>query len=314
MFSRQVFVFGTIVELSLCGDSGVDEVHALDWAQQTLQGRHNLWHAWKPGGLERFNGAFAEGRAAPVDPDTRALLIQGREFERQSQGAFSPAIGALVGAWGFHTDEYPVVQEPPSREDVARLVRAAPSMFDLEFSATTVSSNNPVVSLDLGGLAKGAAVDEVILEFQARGISCAMVNAGGDLRAYGSHRDGRSWRVAVRNPVVPDATPLGVLEISGDESVFTSGNYLRYRADNRLHGHILDPRTGVPVEHVVSVTVVTDSGVVADAAATALTVAGREGWRRVAHAMGIKDVLMVFGDGTQEMTDTMKQRLLPIDE
>ena len=243
------------------------------------------------------------------------MLIQGRELERQSQGTFNPAIGALVGAWGFHTDEYPVVQEPPSREEIARLVRAAPSMFDLEFSATTVSSANPLVSLDLGGLAKGAAVDQVILGFQARGISCAMVNAGGDLRAYGSPGDGgRPWRVAVRNPAEPGAAPLGVLEISGDESVFTSGNYLRYRADNRLHGHIVDPRTGVPVEHVVSVTVVAGSGAVADAAATALTVAGREGWRRVAHAMGIKDVLMVFGDDTQEMTATMNERLLFVDE
>jgi thiamine biosynthesis lipoprotein len=103
---------------------------------------------------------------------------------------------------------------------------------------------------------------------------------------------------------------LGAVEVHGDEALFTSGNYERFRQDNQArYPHILDPRTGWPVQHVASVTVITGEGIVADAAATALVVAGLDDWPAVAHAMGLSQVLVVDESGKVYLTPAMNERV-----
>jgi thiamine biosynthesis lipoprotein len=103
---------------------------------------------------------------------------------------------------------------------------------------------------------------------------------------------------------------LAALEVSGDESVFTSGNYERYREHEGVrYNHILDPRSGMPVDGVTSVTVIHDNGAVADAAATALVVAGPDEWHRIARQMGIKYVMLVDDKGVVYMNPRMQQRV-----
>ncbi len=115
--------------------------------------------------------------------------------------------------------------------------------------------------------------------------SNAIVNAGGDLRAIGSHGD-RPWRVAVRKP---GGGNVGSVQVQGDESIFTSGNYERFRQDQlNRYPHILDPHTGWPAKDIASVTLITDEGILADAAATALVVAGLDGWPAVARALNLQ--------------------------
>ncbi|MFC1719988.1 FAD:protein FMN transferase [Pseudomonadota bacterium] len=304
--SAELFVFGTIVEVKLWGTSNEQANQAFSELQEMFQGMHKNWHAWEPGRLVDINHAFANGQSAEADEGIVEMIRQSQVIEKQTGGRFNPAIGALIGLWGFHTSDYPIIGPPPDQADIDAILMQHPSSQDVHIDGLMLSSDNPMVQLDFGGIAKGYAVDLAIRHLQAMGISNAIVNAGGDLRAVGSHGD-RPWRVAVRQP---GGGILGSVVVHGDEAVFTSGNYERFRQDNEeRYPHILNPHTGWPVEDVASVTVITAEGIVADAAATALVVAGLDGWPAVARAMGLDQVLVVDESGKVYLTPEMDQRV-----
>jgi thiamine biosynthesis lipoprotein len=304
--SAELFVFGTIVEVKLWGASSEQANRAFAELQEMFQGMHRNWHAWEPGRLVDINHAFANGRPAEADHDIVDMIRKSQLIEKQSGGRFNPAIGALIRLWGFHTSDYPIIGPPPDQADIDAILVHHPSSQDIHIDGLQLSSENPLVQLDFGGIAKGYAVDLAIRHLQAMGLSNAIVNAGGDLRAVGHHGD-RPWRVAVRKP---GGGILGAVEVRGDEALFTSGNYERFRQDNQeRYPHILNPRTGWPVEDVASVTVITREGIVADAAATALVVAGLDDWPAVARAMGLDQVLVVDESGKVYLTPEMDERV-----
>jgi thiamine biosynthesis lipoprotein len=137
------------------------------------------------------------------------------------------------------------------------------------------------------------------------GIHAAIVNAGGDLRARGW--DGMSWKVGILHPA---GGVLGVIEIGGDEAVFTSGVSQRYRLNGaQRYPHVLNPHTGRPIQGLQSVTVIAADGMTADAAATALLVAGPEGWPDIARSMGMAEVLVIDDNGRVSVTAAMERRV-----
>lgn len=302
----QVYVFGTLVDITVWGGEAEQEEKAVAAITQDFQRMHHEWHAWKPGPLVEINKAIAAGQPATVIPSIIPLIEQSTVLSRQSEGLFDPAIGGLLNLWGFQSDGRPS-GPPPDKAAIAKWVEAAPRMDDLTLEGDTLRSSNPAVQLDFGAFAKGYAVDLAIGRLREFGINNAIINAGGDLRAIGS-KDGKPWRVGIRHPQGQGV--LAALEVSGDESVFTSGNYERYREYEGVHyNHILDPRTGMPVDGVTSVTVIHDNGAVADAAATALVVAGPKEWHRIARQMGIKYVMLVDDAGVVYMNPAMQKRV-----
>jgi thiamine biosynthesis lipoprotein len=304
--NAEFFVFGTLVEVKLWGASEAQAGQAFAELQQMFQGMHRDWHAWEPGRLTDINRAFADGAAAAGDHRIIEMIRRSQEYERLSEGRFNPAIGALVRLWGFHTSQYPIMGPPPSRDQIEDILRHRPSTLDIGIAGLTLRSENPHVQLDFGGIAKGYAVDLAIARLRELGIDDAIVNAGGDLRAMGRHGD-RPWRVAVRKP---GGGVIGAVEVRGDESLFTSGNYERFRLDREArYPHILDPRTGWPVGGVVSATVITGTGIAADAAATALVVAGLDEWPAVAARMRLDQVLVIDDSGAVYLTPQMAQRV-----
>ena len=180
-------------------------------------------------------------------------------------------------------------------------------MADLVIDGNEVSSTNPAVELDFGGFAKGLALDWAAEKLKERGIPDAVLNAGGDVNVIGHHGK-RRWHVAIRDP--NGWGVLGAVKLEPDEVLYTSGNYYRYREhDGVRYSHIIDPRTGRPVDHIVSASVIADNGALADAAATALSIAGPDGWQQTARRMGLTLVLLVDADGTILTTPQMKERV-----
>ncbi len=305
---RQLYVFGTLVEIQAVSPDEAAFSAAMAELQQVFSTLHEQWHAWKGNGLlVRLNRAFAEGRCLALEPGLERLLVRAREAEAASGGLFNPAIGRLVALWGFHTDDFPVHGPPPEPEAIRALVAARPSMRDIRIAGGRVCSANPSVALDLGGFAKGLAVDVALEILSRHGMAGALVNAGGDLAVRGHHGQ-RDWRVAVRHPV--HGRPLVTIPVADGEAVFTSGNYYRYRehAGSR-YAHILDPRMGYPVDEVLSATVIAEDAAWADAAATALVVAGTRGWMDVVRGMGLSQAMLVTADGTVHLTPAMKGRI-----
>ena len=304
---QKIYVFGTILDITLWGVDEKTARHAFTTLGQEFQTMHHEWHAWEPSLLTALNDDIAAGRPHRVAPSLVPLLISGKVLYKTSGGLFNPTIGHLLNLWGFQSEDRPN-HPPPAQEKIAELVRAAPGMDALTIQGDKVSSSNPMIKLDMGGYAKGYGIDLAIERLKKLGIENAIINAGGDLRAIGS-KDGKPWRVGVRHPQGKGI--LATIEISGDQSVFTSGNYERFREwEGVRYQHILDPRTGMPVEGVTSVTVIHDNGIEADAASTALVVAGGEAWHATARSMGIRYAMLVEDDGTLHMNPAMAQRLL----
>jgi thiamine biosynthesis lipoprotein len=304
---QTLLVFGTLLDIKAYTDRPEHFNKAVWGLEQTFQEMHSEWHAWKgEGELVRLNLAFADSRSAVVSERLADLLRKGRDYSLKSENMFNPAIGHLIGLWGFHNDE-PPGGPPPDPAEIQALLDAAPSMADIRINGHHLSSANPAVEIDLGAFAKGYALNLAIHELRAQGIGNAIVNAGGDLCVTGRHGE-RPWMIGIRHPLGEGV--IASLAVSGDECVLTSGNYERYREyEGVRYAHIIDPRTGYPVKHVVSATVISQDGGLADAAATALSVAGPKAWRRIAGQMGLKEVMLVDEKGVVYMTPAMEKRI-----
>lgn len=303
---RTFLAFGTLVEVTVVGPETARAEQAIDQVQQEFEWMHATWHPWEASALSRMNMLLETGAWFSAAPSVLPLLEQARELERASGGRFNPAIGKLVQLWGFEDAPAPDATPPPEAE-IDALVQTAPSLADIERDGIRVRSTNPDVVLDFGAFAKGFGVDRAIALLRRLGIENAIVNAGGDLRAIGSRGD-RPWRIGIRAP--RGGGVLASVEIQGDQSVFTSGDYERFfEVEGRRYHHILDPATGYPATGITSVTVMTEDGARADAAATALFVAGPKQWPQVAADMDIDKVMVVLSDGKVQMTEPMQQRM-----
>ncbi|MGD8742380.1 MAG: FAD:protein FMN transferase [Granulosicoccaceae bacterium] len=306
VFHETVLSFGTLVEVTMYGVEDEQASRAYNAILDDLNYMHNTWHAWQPNALARINNLLQTGAEFSLAPSVLPLIIEARELSAQSHGLFNPAIGKLVRLWGFHAEFYEDAQ-PPEAEQIQALLDAAPGMQDIHIEGLTMYGSNPQLQLDFGAFAKGYAVDVVIEHLREFGIENAIINAGGDLRAIGS-RGERPWHIGIRHP--DGKGVIASLDLQGDESVFTSGNYERYyEMDGKRYHHIIDPRTGYPAEGTQSVTVLHDKGSIADAAATALFVAGPDAWPAIARDMGIEHVMLIADDGRVQMTPAMQARI-----
>jgi thiamine biosynthesis lipoprotein len=312
---QTLLVFGTLLNIKAYTDKPDEFNQAVRSLDETFQQMHREWHAWKgEGELVRLNRAIAEGREMAVSESLAELLRQAQVYSAQSDEMFNPAIGQLIGLWGFHSDE-PPAGPPPDPEAIQSLLKAAPSMRDLRFDNDILSSSNPSVAIDLGAFAKGYALNLAIDKLKTFGIDNAIVNAGGDLCVSGQHGD-RPWAIGIRHPLGEGV--IASVAVSNGECVLTSGNYERYREYEGIrYAHILDPRTGYPVEHVASATVISKDGGLADAAATALSVAGPSEWQRISQQMALTQVMLVDETGRVHITPQMRERIefqQPVDE
>ena len=263
------------------------------------------YYAWADGELARANAALASGSSFQASPELAALLQRARAVSRSSEAYFDPGVGALVEAWGFHSAQS--APGEPAAEFLERWQRDHASIADLHLDGQQISTARRDLVLDLGGIAKGDVVDRMLDVFLSAGISDVLVNAGGDVRVLGM-RGTREWRLGIQSPRA--AALLGSIALSDGEAAFTSGDYERFvESDSGRAHHLLDPVSGRPATHTRAVTVIADNGALADAAATALFVAGPVNWRRVAAALDVGLVLRVDASGAIEMTPGMRERV-----
>jgi thiamine biosynthesis lipoprotein len=166
------------------------------------------------------------------------------------------------------------------------------------------------VKLDLGGYAKGYALDRAAAILKQQGINDALINIGGNVLALGSHGK-RPWRVGIQHPRKPGA--LATLELRDGEAVGTSGDYQRYFVvDGKRYCHLIDPRNGYPVQGVQAVTIITHgehAGLLSDASSKPLFISGATGWRSAATKMQLDEALLIDADGVVHLTAAMQKRL-----
>ncbi|EEF79806.1 FAD:protein FMN transferase [Methylophaga thiooxydans] len=305
------FAFGTEIDVSLYGVDNQTAENTVDALEAAFNNVNNTWHAWQPSTLTRINDAIANGEPIQVEADVAAVITQAAEYAQDSQHLFNPAAGKLFEVWGYHQDNWFESRPPPSQESIDVWLHASPTMQAIHIEDGTLASDNKMVKLGFGGFAKGTAVDAAINALKQLDIENAIINIGGDLRAIGSHGD-RPWRIGIRHPR-KEGGMMASVAIDHDQSVFTSGDYERYFTyEGKRYPHIIDPRTGYPATETISVTVIHQQAARADAAATALVVAGAE-WPQIAASMGIDHVMLMRADGQIEMTPAMAEQVRLID-
>ncbi len=305
--NARILAFGTLIDVSIVGEPPGKAEAAVSQLEQEFQRMHQEWHAWDEGPVQHMNTQLQKGKSIEVPAPVLPLLKLSIPLAEQSEQLFNPAIGHLIARWGFQGRQGSC-DTLPNKETIARLLHQNPTMDDLVFENKNglLRSTNPAVKLDFGAVGKGYGIDQAMDILQKLGIHNALINAGGDLRAIGSH-GGRPWRIAIRHP---GGGVFGFVEVSGDESVFTSGNYERnYICNGQRYHHIIDPRSGYPARGTDSVTVIHHNAAIADAAATALFIAGPKDWQRIAQQMGISQVALLDDQGTLHLSPKMAKRL-----
>lgn len=311
LLQEEFLAMGTIVSISLYLDAGQDRdaaATALDEARAALEDYAQRWSAWGDGELGQLNRRLADGERVSIPASLQPLFAEAARLKLASGGLFDVRVGHLVELWGFH-DELHYRSTPPDQPKLDAAVAALAQVPELDTHPTEYGPA-PSVHFDFGAIAKGDATDRIVARLRNAGYANVIVNAGGNLRAAG-RRGERAWRIGVRHPR-PGAQQrvLATMEIDGDEAVITSGDYERYfEADGQRYHHLLDPRSGQPARGLQAVTVVASSGALADAASTAIFVAGPEHWRETARALGVEQVFVVDADGRIRITAALAQRI-----
>jgi thiamine biosynthesis lipoprotein len=275
-------------ELERAANYALDEVERLD-AQMSL---------YRPDSELCWVNAHAAAAPVKADPGLYRVLDCARRIGDETGGAFDVTVAPLMQCWRFFRGQGAL---PPPGEVEQVLALVGMRHVRLDPQARTVSFDREGVTLDLGGIAKGYAVDRATALLRECGVTSALAH-GGWSTVYGLGRapDGEPWRVGIRHPHDAERRVCAV-ELT-DAALSTSGSYEKsFEVDGVVYSHILDPRTGQPAQGMLSVSVVTRNALEADALSTALFVLGPERSREYCQARpGLRAILVQDrGKGTE---------------
>lgn len=240
--------------------------------------------------VSRFNAAEVDAWVT-VSPLTLEVVTLALDIATASDGAFDPTIAPLVDLWGFGPQPRP--DQVPDAASIERLLTDVGwQAIEVDGEANRLRKTAPR-ELDLSGIAKGFAVDQVAEALAQADIASYLVEVGGELRFAGAKPGGEPWRVGIETPQSGTRSAYRILEV-GDGAMATSGDYRNYyEEDGVRYSHTLDPSTGRPIRHsLVSVTVLADDCALSDAFATAMLVQGRQGAEALAKAEGLAVLLI----------------------
>ena len=320
LLTREVFAMDTYMTFSAYGE---DAEAALDEAEEEILRLDQLLAAESEDSEVALLNENGGGR---LSDDTAYLIERSIALNQETDGAFEITVYPVKQAWGFTDENYRI----PSDEELAELLPLVGSdQLDLDVENKTVTYKKDGMKIDLGGITKGYASSRLTDIFMKHDVQ-GMINLGGNVQVCGPKPDGSDWRVAIQAPERTEENTLpwlsqaasgsaslagldyiGVLE-TNDQAVITSGGYERYfEKDGVYYHHIIDPKTGYPSDaDLVSVTIVSEDGTLADGLSTSMFVLGldkaSEIWR--AHSDEF-DMILMDTDGKMYATEGIKDQL-----
>ncbi|MBQ6540587.1 MAG: FAD:protein FMN transferase [Oscillospiraceae bacterium] len=264
--NRDIFAMDTVMNLTCTGENTEE---ALDAAEVEIRRLDKLLSTGRQDSEITILNHTGSG---VLSSDSMAMVQKALEIYETTDGAFDITVYPLMELWDFTDGEFKV----PAPDELAEALELTGS-DKVDYSPKTgriVLSDGQ--GIDLGGIAKGYASDRLKEIFREYGVENGTISLGGNVQFYGKKADGTPWRCAIKNPFRPNENNyLGIVE-TDDRAVVTSGAYERYfTEDGKKYHHILDPKTGYSADNgLVSVTIVSKSGILADALSTACYVMG----------------------------------------
>ncbi len=306
---RTLRAMGTTVTIAIYAEEFALAREAISRAFKAIVEIEKEMNYRRPEGeLFRLNEK-ANLKEVAVSPALFGVLRRSVQLSRLTKGAFDVTMLPLTRLWSEHFREGTI----PSMKDIERrLSRVGWESLVLDEGRLTVRFEKSGMAIDLGGIAKGYAVDRAIAVIKSVGVTNAIVEAGGDLYAIGNPSKTKGgWPIGVKHPRNPDEL-IFVVE-SSDEGMATSGNYHHSAIiEGRRYHHILDPRTGLEAMGMMSVTVTAADTMTADVLATAGFVLGREKGPGLMTSLEAVDWLMVTEAGNVIVSKRLMMRAAPV--
>lgn len=303
----QLYRFGSVFEFNFRDLPPAAAEQLLQQIERRLDQMEQQFHPWRPSELTQTNQRLQRQQPFDSSPAMIELIRISARLYQQTDGLFNPALGQLSALWGFQHEDPHEPRTAPVDSAIQAWLAHRPSPNDIQIDGNRLQGHNASLQLDFNGFADGYALNLLRDLLRQHGVQNALLNATGDVLALGSAQ-GRPWQVGIRDPFAPGA--LAKVALHDGEALFTSGTYEKGFDDKQRHyHHILDPRTGYPSQDLVSVTVISTEPVDGDAAATALVVAGRKDWYRIARQMRLKAVMLIDQNHRILVSQDMAQRI-----
>lgn len=308
---KQLFAMDTYMEFTAYGknsekavDAAIEEVQKLDAMLSAENSKSEVYALNEQGNLQATD-------------DLAELILRGKEIYQETDGLFDDTIYPVMKLWGFPTGNYHV---PTAAEVQKKLALVDENKVEIQTrdsdekgrdskEKTKFVTLGADQQIDFGGIAKGYTGQKLAELFQEYGVSSALVSLGGNIQAIGTKPDGSSWKVGIRDPKGGQQDYIGVLSVE-NQAVITSGGYERYfEEDGKTYIHIINPRTGYPADgDLLSVTIVSRDGTLADGMSTALYIMGYEKacqfWRQRREEF---NVILVTDDGKIHISENLKE-------
>ncbi|MVX64688.1 FAD:protein FMN transferase [Clostridium chromiireducens] len=285
------YALGTLINLRASGNKAQ---MAIDKAIERLNEIDDRMSAFKESSDISKVNLSAGTMAEKVNSDTYFVVKKAIEYSEILEGTFDPTIRPLVTLWSIGTKEEKI-PEKSQIEKTLKLVNYNDVIFDEENNSIMLKNNNQ--ALDVGGIAKGFAADEVRDIFYQHNIKSALIDLGGNIFALGSKEDGSDWKVGIQNPFKSRGEYVGILSVK-NKSIVTSGNYERYfMKDRKRFHHIIDPKTGYPSESkIISATIISDNSIDGDGLSTGVYMIGIDKAMKIIEAIEGIDAIFITED------------------
>lgn len=311
IYQEKGFVFGTIIDIKIYGETKINAEKVSSKIFNEFHRLHKLLHPWEDGFITDINNAIAKNKSIDINNDEVISIINNaKNLEAKTKSLFNPSIGKLVKLWGFHSNDYS--QETiPNKDTIERLVLSNPSLNDIKINKKILKSKNNDVQIDLGGYAKGYALDKAKKILQNNNVKNALINIGGNILALGQHGE-RDWKVGIQNPRKPNA--LATINLESGWSIGTSGDYQKFIiVDNKRYSHLINPKTGYPSNNTQSATILMppseNSGVLSDVFSKPLFITKKENKFNMAKLLNIEYFLIIIDDNSILISESLSKKI-----
>lgn len=304
----EIFCMGTNIVQRVYGYNAKETIKEVENEMKRLEALMNFYKASSEIGM--LNNCGFEKKVR-LSCEVFDIIKKAKYFSEISDGAFDISLAPVIKLWGVFTKEQRVPGEKEIKEKLS-LVNYNNLILDESYNTVKFSKEN--MKIDLGGIAKGYAADRAVQIYKQNNVSAAFINLGGNVMVFGEKPDNSNWSIGVQEPFKSRGEIIGAINVK-NESVVTSGNYVRYFEDKGLkYHHIIDPRTGYPAEsNLMSVTVISQNSMECDALSTAAFVLGDEKGMQFIKNYGAK-AIFITKDKKVKMTGNMKEDFYLIED